>query len=132
MPADADGKSPARPTPKTLDGVGRHHRFAVTLQVIKIGPVFPEEDLVSGSPRVNAIEVWDSCFSADLTSGCRSGDVDHVSLTERVNAVALHDSPGGLIAPIVVPREGVHGEHSDGTASNDRERDEPFHGKKST
>jgi hypothetical protein len=106
--------------PNAGDAVGRHHRFAVTSQVIEIGPVAPEEDLVSGWPSVNTVEVRDSCFPADFASGCRGRDADHVALVERVDVVTPNDrGDGRTTTTVVVPAKGVDGESRYRSADDD-------------
>src|SRR3954468_13401975 len=128
MPSDSGRQASAGAVEKSRNGVGRRQRFAAARQVIEVGAVLPENDVVSRSPRVHAEEVREASLAADRASGTRGGDENHISLSKRQDLVARRRSFGPS-ASVVVPRKGVDRESDGGPAGDDGECAERFHGR---
>ncbi len=99
----------------------------MTRQVVEIGAILPENDLVSRSLCVDTEEVRDPAFVADLASSCCPGDAYYVSLLKEVdvaNAVVASAST----ASVVVPGKGVHRERRHCSADDDAKCDKSSHG----
>ena len=111
------------------DRVGRHHRLAVTRKVVEIGSVFPKEDLVSGPSRMNTVEVRNPGFVANFASRGRGGDMDYISLADRIDVATLINARRGLTTTALgLPAKGVDAESRDGSACHDGNCAQYLHG----
>jgi hypothetical protein len=69
---------------------------------------------------MNAVEVRNPGFPADLASSGRGGDMDYVSCVDVIDVVPPSNGRRAVMATVVVvPAKGVNAENRDGSACRD-------------